>query len=371
MLVFFVSCTPAFAWPGFTWEEWRAITGVDKPAATSPQAGTESLLPLTADIDSVGEWEAKRDAIKATLAAFLGEPTPMTPPAPSADTTNVEDTAAYERIHLRIASEADDTIPAYLLKPKTLPEGRHPIVIVLHQTQSPGKREACGMIGDPNMAFADELAKRGMLCIAPDAIGFGERIPEDGQPYANALDFYRKHPHWSFFGKMSWDIARIIDYLETLPYVDPQRIGVIGHSHGAYGSIMATVFEPRIRLAVASCGFTTLRTDPRPDRWSHLTALWPQLGFYMDDVSQIPFDWHEIIACIAPRPFFNWATLNDDIFPGTANLEDVYAQVKSVYGLYGREDDFQGRLVPGAHRFPPEAREEAYAWIEAQWREME
>ena len=245
--------------------------------------------------------------------------------------------------------------------------GKSPVMIVFHQTQTPGKREACGMTGDANMAFADELAKRGILCIAPDAIGFGERIPDDAQPYANALDFYRKHPQWSFFGKMSWDIARIIDYLETLPYVDTKRIGVIGHSHGAYGSIMGAVFEPRIGLVVASCGYTTLRTDPRPDRWSHLTALMPRLGFYVEDIGQAPFDWHEIAACIAPRPYFNWATLNDDIFPETANLEDVYAQLRSVYAQYGREDDFQGRLAPGAHRFPPEAREEAYKWIEAQW----
>lgn len=220
------------------------------------------------------------------------------------------------------------------------------------------------MIGDSSMAFAKELVERGMICIAPDAIGFGERIRPGGQPYDNSMEFYRKHPKWSFFGKMNWDVSRVIDYLETLDYIDTARIGIIGHSHGAYGSIMATVFDPRIGLCVASCGYTTLRTDPAANRWSHLTALLPRVGFYVDDIKQAPFDWHEIAACIAPRPYFNWATLNDDIFPETDNLADVYKQLEGVYALYGKPEDFTGMLVPGKHRFPPEGREAAYAWIE-------
>ncbi|MCF6287436.1 MAG: hypothetical protein L3K26_19980, partial [Candidatus Hydrogenedentes bacterium] len=148
---------------------------------------------------------------------------------------------------------------------------------------------------------------------------------------------------------------------------DPKRIGVIGHSHGAYGSIMGTIFEARIALAVASCGFNTLRTDNRPDRWSHLTALMPRLGFYVEDIKQAPFDWHEVIACIAPRPYFNWATLKDDVFPNTDNLADIYTQLEDVYGLYNAEDKFHGELVPGKHRFPKEGREMAYAWIDQQF----
>ncbi|MBI2434052.1 MAG: alpha/beta fold hydrolase, partial [Candidatus Hydrogenedentes bacterium] len=281
----------AGAWPGFTWEQWREITHVERPQATSPQVGQRTLLPLldpapgaTEKIDTVHAWEMKRARIHTVLNEFVGQPQPMTPPPPSATELGREDAGNYERIHLRIASEADDTIPAYLLLPKERPESRAPVMIVLHQTQAPGKQEACGMTGDENMAFARELAERGMICLAPDAIGFGERIQPSGQPYDNALDLYRKHPQWSYFGKMNWDMARIVDYLETLGYIDPKRIGVIGHSHGAYGSIMAAVAEPRIALVVASCGYTTLRTDPSPNRWSHLTALLPRLGFYVDDV---------------------------------------------------------------------------------------
>lgn len=274
---------------------------------------------------------------------------------------------AYTRIHLNVAAEAGDAIPTYLLLPHKPIASPTPTMIVLHQTQAPGKREACGMIGNPDMFFAHELAEMGFICIAPDGIGFGERIPEGESPYYGAHDFFRKHKQWSYFGKMNWEVSRVVDYLEGREDVDKTRIGVIGHSHGAYGSIMATIHEPRIALAVASCGYTTLRTDPRPDRWSHLTALMPRLGYYVDDVKTAPFDWHEITACLAPRPYFNWATLDDKIFPETDNITDVYAQIKSVYALYGKEDAFHGELVPGAHRFPEDGRKMAYTWIQDQF----
>lgn len=362
------------AWDGFNWDTWREITGVEAPQVSNPQSGQADLVPLlakeepdSARIDTPEAWEAKRARIVDVLEAFLGTPGPIEKPEPYAEVLGEEDMGAYVRRHLRIVSGSDDSIPAYLLVPKKLQQNPSPAMIVLHQTQAPGKQEACGMIGDPNMAFALELVERGYICIAPDAIGFGERIPEGEQPYYGAHDFYRKHPDWSFFGKMNWDVQRVIDYLETIPEVDASRIGCMGHSHGAYGTIMAAAFDTRIKAAIASCGFTTLRTDPRPDRWSHLTALLPRLGFYIDDIDQAPFDWHEIAACIAPRAYFNHATLNDDIFPNTENLSTVYVQLGEVYGLYDARDRFYGSLVTGAHSIPPASRQTAYEWLDQQF----
>jgi hypothetical protein len=133
-------------------------------------------------------------------------------------------------------------------------------------------------------------------------------------------------------GKMIWDVGRVIDYLETLPFVDPKKIGCIGHSHGAYGTLFAAAFEPRISTAVASCGFTTFRNDPNPERWSHLTALIPRLGFYLPDVASIPFDWQHVLGLVAPRKLFVWYATKDSIFPKTENLDALLRDVRKVYG---------------------------------------
>lgn len=359
------------AWPGFNWDEWHAATGVEKPEIESAQAGLPELLPLLKNspddprpFRTVTSWARRRDEVKRTLMLLMGTPGQMAiDPDPTTELgeDQLED---YRRIHVRIQGELDDPIFAYVLVPNRPMSRLSPAMVVLHQTQAAGKAEACGMTGDPEMAFADELAKRGYICIAPDAAGFGERIPEGGQPYDGAMEFYKKHPTWSYFGKMNWDLGRVIEYLRTRGDVDMERIGAIGHSHGAYGAIMASVFEPRIALTVASCGFTTLRADPSPERWSHLTPLLPRLGFYVDDIKQAPFDWHQVIACIAPRHFFNWSTLDDDIFPNTANLAGVYTQLDDLYKLFLMDGRFHGELVPGKHQFPKEGREMAYTWID-------
>ncbi|MHC4673543.1 MAG: alpha/beta hydrolase family protein, partial [Planctomycetota bacterium] len=224
--------------------------------------------------------------------------------------------------------------------------------------------EPCGIEGKEDLALALQLVRRGYVCIVPDMLGFGERIPPGEQPYADSIKFYRKHPKWSFMGKMIWDISRVIDYLEQLPYVDPLQIGCIGHSHGAYTTLFATAFEPRISLAIASCGFTTFRDDPQIERWSHLTALIPQLGIYLPKVDQIPFDWHHICSLIAPRPMFVWYGLHDDIFPNTDKLDTLFQDLRTVYGLYGAADDLVWHAFDGPHSFPDIGRETAYRWLE-------
>lgn len=363
---------PAHAWEGHDWDLWLQSAKSEKPKIESPQAGLPALLPLmrsagsdSPPIDSIQGWEKKRDRILGVLTQMLGEPGDLKPPKPEAETLGEEDMGAYLRRHIRIRSEPDDWIPAYLLLPKEPLAVSCPTMIVLHQTVAQGKEEPCGIRGSPELAIAAELVAHGYVCLVPDAIGFGERIPAGAQPYQSAADFYKKHPRWSFLGKMAWDVQREVDYLLTLKEVDPYRIGIIGHSHGGYGSIMSAIFEPRISAVVSSCGFTPLRFDPTPERWSHATALMPNLGFYLKDIASVPFDWHEIIACLAPRPFFDWSPTDDKGWPNTEKLKDVFEELKKVYGLYGAAESLTPSLGTGGHGFPKSVRDQAYLWLDS------
>jgi len=368
-LFFAISAAALHAWEGHDWNQWRQATTWQKPELHTDQAGRRELMPplgesVTNRATSVNVWENRREQIASTIQQVLGAPTDMKVPKLEVRELGVEDLDGYTRRHINIKSEADDWIPAYLLVPKKLSAQRVPAMICLHQTVAQGKEEPCGMKGDPELAFAVELVKRGYVCIAPDVIGFGERIAQAKQPYDNSIAFYRKHPGWSFIGKMVWDVGRVVDYLESLPFVDPKRIGSIGHSHGAYGTLFATAFEPRISAAVASCGFTTFRTDPNPERWSHLTALIPQLGFYLPDVASIPFDWQHVLALAAPRKLFVWYTTKDSVFPNTENLNALLKDVQGVYRLYRNEGALACQSSDGPHKFPKEQREAAYRWLD-------
>jgi dienelactone hydrolase len=365
----------ALGWPGHDWNNWKKVTTWTKPDLKTAQTGHMELVPLlaaedgTSPIADVPGWEKRRAETVGVLQAILGQPTNLAAPRVEAELLGEEVLEDHVRQHIRIHSEADGWIPAYILLPKDLsPNGKpRPAMICLHQTVAQGKEEQCGIQGDPEMAFALELVRRGYVCIAPDAIGFGERIPDGTQPYHDSLTFYQKHPGWSFLGKMAWDIGRVVDYLETLPYVDRTRIGSIGHSHGAYGTLTAAALEPRIAACVASCGFTTFRSDPHPERWSHLTALVPQLGFYLPDVASIPFDWQHVCSLVAPRPMFVWYATKDDIFPNTDNLDAILKDVEQVYGLYGKADHLAWQAFDGPHRFPRDGRQKAYRWLDEQF----
>lgn len=358
------------AWPGFSWDSWQEISGNRKLDLITPQAGRAELFPLLSTgvlddspISSIGRWEEKRALIYQTLTTLLGYPSQMVVNSPEVRVSSEENLGKYTRRHIEIMGEDGDPIPAYLLIPEPFPTKPIPAVIVLHQTQAPGKQEAVGMTGNPEMAFGLELVLQGYVVLAYDAIGFGERIPVGGKPYDGAMDFFRRHQKWSFFGKMAWDFHRVVDYLESLPMVNPRKIATIGHSHGAYGSIMCSIYDTRIAATVASCGVATMRSDANPERWSKLTALIPVLGYYSDDISQTPIDWHEILSCLAPRPFFNFSTLDDEIFPRTENLPDVFEQLKSVYRLYDSETNLESYIIPGKHEFPVEYRQKAYMWL--------
>jgi hypothetical protein len=59
---------------------------------------------------------------------------------------------------------------------------------------------------------------------------------------------------------------------------------------------------------VSISGFTPMRTDTADRgtggvaRYSHERALIPRLGFFVGREAQIPFDFDDLIASIAPRP---------------------------------------------------------------------
>jgi dienelactone hydrolase len=368
-----------YAW---SWDKWRAITGARPQKYLSSQIGQHDLVDLLKmdgqKIIKPEEWLKKREEIKHLLLQVLGD-FPQISPLLNPRIVEETDFGKYLRRKIIYTVEPGDDVPAYVFLPK---DGikKHPAVLCAHQTNPYGKREAAGIDGDPAMAFAPELAERGYVVIAPDEICFGERHNPLLGHYGDAIAFYERHNQWSVAGKMIWDKSRAIDYLWTLDEVDPQRIGAIGHSHGAYGSLLAAAFDSRIKAVVSSCGFVPFRTDGNTFRWSHATALIPKLGFYLGgrkmtletfqqiklkEVDQTPFDWHHILSLVPPRALFLSVSLDDGVFPGGESIrEQVVPRIEPIYDLYARREDFEAHFFRGGHSFPQDVRTKAYAWLD-------
>jgi dienelactone hydrolase len=146
--------------------------------------------------------------------------------------------------------------------------------------------------------------------------------------------------------------------------VDRARIGCIGHSHGGYGTLLAMLFDERIRAGVISCGVTLLRADPTPERWWRRTALIPRLGFYEGQIAQAPLDFHHWLALAAPRPLMVSVALKDRIFPRTDQVPPALEMAREVYRLYDAADALHTHVFDGGHGFPRDARTQAYELLE-------
>lgn len=310
-------------------------------------------------IQSAVDWELRREHI---LAGFQRAAGPFPSPLRRVPLdVRVVDEQQLEggliRRKLTYQSDPDDRVPAYLfLPPNAIAERKLPAVLCLHQTTRVGKDEPAGGRGDPTMKYALELAQRGSVTIVPDYPSLGEH------PY----DFAPQHGYASGTMKAVWDNIRAVDVLETLEFVDASRIGVIGHSLGGHNAIFTAVFDRRLKAVVSSCGFTNLQKDDIPS-WTGPRYMPLLATEFKSDPQQVPFDFHELVAALAPRPFFAFAASRDDDFDVTG-VQDVLDAVRPIYALHGRPDQPVGLTLDVPHSFPDEARTRAYEVLDRELR---
>jgi dienelactone hydrolase len=354
-------------WPTGGWDVDKWKKSHPWEPIHSEQSEHKELIPITWSGMSRDQWETQRARWKKISDQIVGEVSDK-PASPmkweflnDAFERGGENPIIMRRLRYQLTNE--EWGYAWLLTPKDDRKIR-PAVIALHQTAMQGKNEVVGIEnipGDPGgVSYGLYVAQAGFTVLAPDAIAFGERAAEHSNAfYRSADDFYAKQPNGSVMAKMCYDVSRAIDLLEQMPEIDKNRIGCIGHSHGAYGTIFAAIYDPRIKAAVVSCGFTTLRTDPKPERWWRLTSLMPRLGFYEGHMEQTPIDYHIWLSLIAPRPLFISAGLKDQIFPETDNIPKIMEMLKGVWDLYGTGDKLRSNIFAGPHDFPKDSRARA------------
>ena len=238
-------------------------------------------------------------------------------------------------------------------------------MLALHQTEAIGKKSVDGQGPYYNLAYAKELAQRGYVVIAPDYPSFG-----DQKNYNFNTDRYESGVMKSIFNHI-----RCIDFLQARTDVDPERIGVIGHSLGGHSSMYVAAFDARIKVIVSSCGWTLNRyynnynEDMRKKYgsrwWGYIQERYAPLAQtkYELKVEQFPFDFDELIAVLAPRPFFSNSPIHDANF----NVEGVrvgIANASAVYHFLDAGQDLQVRYPIASHDFPPIVRYESYDFID-------
>lgn len=350
------------------------------PAATNDApAGAWGRLPRTnllvyhglrgdiLPVKSTSDWLKRRAEIVRGFEQIAG-PLPGREKRCALD-VRVEaktDCGRYERQFITYASEPGSRVPAYLLIPKAASVSRKktPAVLCLHPTDMEyGHRVTVEKMRDYYRAYAHDLAERGFVTLAP-----AYPVMANYQPDLKALGWQ------SGTLKAVWDNIRGLDLLDSLSQVRPGRYGVIGHSLGGHNAIYTALFDQRIKVIVSSCGFDSFleyyNGDPanwQPERGWCQTRYMLKLTEYRGRLAEIPFDFHELLGALAPRPVFINAPLNDSNFKARS-VDEVVAAAAAVYRLYGAEEDLEVAHPATEHDFPEAERERAYRLLAAKLR---
>ena len=165
---------------------------------------------------------------------------------------------------------------------------------------------------------------------------------------------------WSSFRRRGWSASRVVDWLLTLPFVDPRRIFIGGHSRSAKQAMAGAAFDERIAGVIASspgsggsmpyryCDQSffgesaELLTRRFPD-WVH-----PRVRFFCGREDRLPADSHFLYALLAPRPVL-MSTATEDAVEGTWTVEQVYKTIQPLYKMLGAEGNLAFRYRPGQH----------------------
>ena len=211
------------------------------------------------------------------------------------------------------------------------------------------------MGGNPQLHYALHLAERGFVTLAPDYPSFGD------YPYT----FPSEDGYVSGTMKAIYENTRAVDLLQTLRQVDSERIGCIGHSLGGHNTIFTSAFDTRIKAMVSNCGFTRFHNyyEGKLKGWTSARYMPLINDKYDNDPDRVPFDFPEIIASFAPRPFLASAPIHDGNFE-IAGVKETMSQAAKIYRLYDAEGNLQVNYPVAAHSFPEAAREVAYRFLE-------
>ncbi len=251
-------------------------------------------------------------------------------------------------------SEAYASVPCIVLRPKDMQPNKKNAAIICcngHPTDL-GKDPIAGVRSGPeydrqialmNYNYGEQMAKAGFLTIMPELRGFGERNDAPGRRDVCNLNFIKGCILGIYTQTLNiWDVKRCVDYLETRPEVDPNRIGMMGLSYGGTMTTFTTAVEPRIKAANIM-GYVNPFARFAIERGNFCgSQIVPEIYKY--------FDTHDIAGLIAPRPLLIDMATYDECFY-IQDLLKGYEGVKKIYEAAGAADVLHTDIHPGPHSF--------------------
>ena len=296
--------------------------------------------------------QAWQESFQENLHKLLGN---IEPPK-DWKTTEIGRTEFDDHIRYELVLEAPDlpTVPVYLLLPRLVsPDNPAPAVLCVHGHGKFGHHPVVGRtdideieenIAQHHYDYGLQFVRRGYVVAAPCMIPFGDRVDrnEYGGNDPCAVTFVRMQALGRFpMAENLRDLRWCLDFLQSRPEVDRDRIGCAGLSYGGRMTMLVSAVDPRIKVAAIS-GALNLQQERLSARHSCGSQIIPGLLKYGD--------YSEIGCLIAPRPCVWEAGSKDPLI--VPKWDEVFKdRLKRAYEAASQPENLHFDHFEGAHRW--------------------
>jgi hypothetical protein len=223
-------------------------------------------------------------------------------------------------------------------------QGPFPAVVSPHGHWQYGRLENQQLVSVPGRCI--NLALQGFVVFTYDMAGYNDTNQIPHHWGSERQDLWSINP----MGVQLWDSIRAVDFVSSLPDVDPKRIAATGASGGGTQTFLLAAVDSRIQVAAP---VNMISDEMQGGICENAANL--RVGGRNDTSNMV------IGALIAPRPLL-MVSAND----WTHNTRRVeYPAIQSIYKLFSAGQNVETASVDEVHNYNKESREAVYTFLDA------
>lgn len=198
-----------------------------------------------------------------------------------------------------------------------------------------------------------EIASSGLIVLCMDPVGQGERLSYMEEGFSSPMVSPCTIDH-QYAGEQCVlagdaitryfiaDAMRAVDYLQSRPEVDPDKIGACGTSGGGTATCHMMVCDERIKAAAPGTFVTNRREYLYSGNPQDSEQIW--MGATVNG-----FDHNELLMCFAPKPLM--LLVVDSDFFAIEGTKEVFDKSKRFWDMYGKSENLQMCIDKSTHAF--------------------
>ena len=373
---------PAFNDPVYpVLDDWRQNTDERWDPADFAPVGLNSLLSEEEKTESYSseEWDSRKDEIRKRIRDGLGKAPPEAVSRPGRyGAERLQNAQMLSRATTpdgiaKTSLNFGNYINGDLYYPENAVNNgeKIPVIIWVHPISTAHGYKP-GFWREPSIHLS--LVSQGYAVFTFDQIGHGARLRE-------IEAFYDRYPNWTLLGKKVHDVKQAVNALTLDPateydefgrtdFIDTNQIFLVGYAMGGRVALHAAALDERIAGVVSVAGFTPMRLDTEDKhtgglaRWSKHYPLQPWLADFIGYEERIPYDYHEVLAVIAPRQISVIAP-KIDTQATVPEVESSVTKAREVYDLLDSGENLRIKTPFDYNRLGPEMQEVLFEELRA------